>query len=168
MSYTALLKFDGQQIVEHTRLYNAWGFAPHIWTSLGKKYPVPPRKPYKLDNWDEVWSYMNHNTRKVDWHDLITVMFTYDGATVGREDFEDLSDALTGFAKEFPSEHVTEIAAEVREMPEEVKRIGLVATSVSGHVFGEHPYAKVVPYDLEEEDTHWDVFSSAREWRDSE
>ena len=138
MSCTTILSVSAGKSPEDIKeLQNSHGSAPVVWNELCKKYFGTEDHSY-MGHISRLWPLYKDQT--VPQHHRSVLMMTYDRAYVSKKHFQQASDDIRKFLKDFPPNeryvnHWREIA-EIYDAPDQgCENIGLYCTSVSDNPF---------------------------------
>lgn len=183
MSYTEIYKFGKSgdvEMIDETK--NAWRGAMAIWGIMESKY-LPKYIPtwamgdtsreysrtsdFAGNGLKDVWALFNDE--KVSLSDKIVLGSTFDKVIVMKEDIEKLVEAFRTFEGETSLNEQADIIEQAFKNDEDLVAICWNQTSVNGDAWSsdrmsvdEEGYEEYLPYNLNVETEHWDLFKDLK------
>lgn len=100
MSTSDLYILNKRSTTHFAEFRNGWGSAPIAWDYLGKKY-IPEKPKYSFmdgDHIEKVWAL--YKDQRLDHHERVVLMMTFDQAYVPLDKLEDAGDCCERFGRE--------------------------------------------------------------------
>ncbi len=168
MSYTEMFGFNKNgDAYELADISNAWRGAVAVWNHLYSKY-FGERFPTFIGT-ENAFEKLNKafNDGKMQEHEKIALITTYDNAIIKRENFQEVIEAFRKFEAETSLKEQSDVIEEALK-DENCIAIGWNQTSVNGDNwcnFGGYDEEKdeSIPYNLNSGEKHWYIFKELEE-----